>query len=244
LRIVFVELLNENLVIRPVNYFDKALEKTIENIILNVAYHNPKVYDGHQLKLSWDHSNPYLQQDDRQPIRLALEPETRTVDCSRTLEVEMSRRNPHLNYAFYDNTGRPIVRVGYPYAEANNGQPTHILQIHFDLAEDPVDDSVVENSVKELIAYATKEHNLFEGGRSYFFPGGSSWFGRPSRDTSKPVHLHISSAIVGVPRLPDYQPGYDVVISRSSPLQNYIITDLRPGKDNKVVKKGDPYKHP
>lgn len=123
--------------------------------------------------------------------------------------------------------------------EVNNGPPTYTLQMRFELAEDPVGSPVVENSVKELFAYATKEHNLFEGGRSFFLPDRLGWLGSPSRDTSKPVHLDIYCAVEDDGRSPYYQPGFDVVISRSSPLQNYIITDLRPGKDNKVVKKGD-----
>ncbi|KAJ3895819.1 hypothetical protein GG344DRAFT_61882 [Lentinula edodes] len=233
------------LVVRPDNYFDNALEKTIENIIRDVAYHNPMVYGGNQLKFSWDHSNPYLHQDDRRPISFTLKPETQIVDCSRTLEVVMSRRSPHSNYAFsYNNAGSEIVRRGDPYAEVNNGPPTYTLQMCFELAEDPVGSPVVENPVKELLAYATKEHNLFDGGRSFFLPDRLGWLGSPSRDTSKPVHLDIHCAVEDDDRSPDYQPGFDVVMSRSSPLQNYIITDLRPGKDNKVVKKGDPYKHP
>ncbi|KAF8831932.1 hypothetical protein HHX47_DHR1001097 [Lentinula edodes] len=233
------------LVVRPDNYFDNALEKTIENIIRDVAYHNPMVYGGNQLKFSWDHSNPYLHQDDRRPISFTLKPETQIVDCSRTLEVVMSRRSPHSNYAFsYNNAGSEIVRRGDPYAEVNNGPPTYTLQMRFELAEDPVGSPVVENSVKELLAYATKVHNLFDGGRSFFLPDRLGLLGSPSRDTSKPVHLDIYCAVEDDDRSPDYQPGFDVVMSRSSPLQNYIITDLRPGKDNKVVKKGDPYKHP
>ncbi|KAJ3857242.1 hypothetical protein EV368DRAFT_60966 [Lentinula lateritia] len=166
------------LVIHPDNYFNNALEKTIKNIILDVTYHNPDVCYGTQLKLFWNHSNPYLHQDNRQPITFTLKLKTLTVDCSRTLKVAMGWRSPHSNYAFsYDDTGSKIVQRGNSYMEANNGPPTYTLKIHFDLAKDPVGDL----------------------------------------------------------------PGFDIVTSWGSPLQNYVITDLHPDKYNRVVKEEGKY---